>query len=622
MQTFRTIMTGVVVLCVARAGFGQHYYGGGRAIPLKVDTTKVTIKFDGGFGVNDQELLLASIDRVVAVVTDDHCIDGFIACSLSTGQNYGGFLDSVNAIDGVYLVEPYYRNELDSVFLVGTTFYVAFNDGVTQSQIDSINAQFKVVIDHAIESMPNAFALRNTDSSGLGLLDLANGYYELDETVFSHPLFGVWIRPQQYKLYDYYNSYQWHTKRVIGSFNSASVWDFAGLTRSVIVAVLDVGFMAHEDLPSSSMVQGFDYADGDSNYAPGIHPLASHGNGCTGIIAASHTTDSASGLHDSTGIISLDPHVKIMPVKIFRDNGSSTGITPEQLGNAIYWAWGNGAEVMSNSWGYGLTCPPGLDYDYLSGMIERATRDGRGGRGTPMIFAAGNGGGVIQGVLYPACLEASLAVGAIDIVDGPWYYSSYGWDLDIVAPSGDYCLQGDVWTLDLPGKYLANPSVTSNCGDPVTWSCPPGANDWDYDCNFGGTSAACPVAAGVAALLLAKDSTLTAHAVYDILRYSAETTLFWGSFTPPDIALGYGRVDAFRAVLSLAHGDLDNSNGLNVADLTFLVAYLFLGGAAPFPSVLLGDCDCDGDVDSADLTFLVAALFQGGPYPPKPCFAY
>ncbi|MFH1373702.1 MAG: hypothetical protein ABII79_07905 [bacterium] len=64
-------------------------------------------------------------------------------------------------------------------------------------------------------------------------------------------------------------------------------------------------------------------------------------------------------------------------------------------------------------------------------------------------------------------------------------------------------------------------------------------------------------------------------------------------------------------------GDADYSMGLDVGDLTYLVAYLFQGGPAP-PCLEEGDVDGSGAIDVGDLTYLVAYLFQGGPAPP-PC---
>jgi len=64
-------------------------------------------------------------------------------------------------------------------------------------------------------------------------------------------------------------------------------------------------------------------------------------------------------------------------------------------------------------------------------------------------------------------------------------------------------------------------------------------------------------------------------------------------------------------------GDVDGSESINVADLTYLVDYLFKGG--PPPSCLAdGDNDGSGIVNVADLTYLVDYLFKDGP-DPVPC---
>ncbi len=66
-------------------------------------------------------------------------------------------------------------------------------------------------------------------------------------------------------------------------------------------------------------------------------------------------------------------------------------------------------------------------------------------------------------------------------------------------------------------------------------------------------------------------------------------------------------------------GDINNDGDLNVADLTYLVEWLFKGGPAP---VIMNSADvnasCSHDVD--DLTYLVAFLFQSGPTPLPGCF--
>lgn len=61
-------------------------------------------------------------------------------------------------------------------------------------------------------------------------------------------------------------------------------------------------------------------------------------------------------------------------------------------------------------------------------------------------------------------------------------------------------------------------------------------------------------------------------------------------------------------------GDVDGSGDINVADLVFLVDYVFKGG--PPPEILeSGDVNCSSDINVADLTFLVDYLFKGGSAP-------
>ena len=65
-------------------------------------------------------------------------------------------------------------------------------------------------------------------------------------------------------------------------------------------------------------------------------------------------------------------------------------------------------------------------------------------------------------------------------------------------------------------------------------------------------------------------------------------------------------------------GDVDGTYGVFVSDLTFMVNYIFKGGAAPIPQET-GDVNCDYNVNVADLSYLVNFLFKGGSEP-DPCF--
>ncbi len=64
-------------------------------------------------------------------------------------------------------------------------------------------------------------------------------------------------------------------------------------------------------------------------------------------------------------------------------------------------------------------------------------------------------------------------------------------------------------------------------------------------------------------------------------------------------------------------GNVDGLAGINVADLAYLVAYLFDSGLAP-PCYEEGNADGDDGINVVDLTYLVDYLFFNGPAPP-PC---
>jgi hypothetical protein len=65
-------------------------------------------------------------------------------------------------------------------------------------------------------------------------------------------------------------------------------------------------------------------------------------------------------------------------------------------------------------------------------------------------------------------------------------------------------------------------------------------------------------------------------------------------------------------------GDADPNEGINVADVVYLINYIFKGGPAPEP-LCKGDADGDGAVNIADAVYLVNYIFKGGPAPVEDC---
>jgi len=64
-------------------------------------------------------------------------------------------------------------------------------------------------------------------------------------------------------------------------------------------------------------------------------------------------------------------------------------------------------------------------------------------------------------------------------------------------------------------------------------------------------------------------------------------------------------------------GDPDYTQTINVADLVYLVDYIFRGGSFPV-SIQAGDANSDLSVLISDLTYMVDYIFKGGPPPATP----
>lgn len=248
--------------------------------------------------------------------------------------------------------------------------------------------------------------------------------------------------------------------------------------------------------------------------------------------------------------------------------------------------------------------------DDLGFEIGQAFTLGRDGKGCGLFFSAGNTGDNRPG-LYPVSLPEVISVGAIGPDDSLWYYSSYT-KVDVVAPSGT-ADDSPIWSLDqmdslgaiYPGSYYT-------CSDPP---------DYDYLCIFSGTSAAQPVAAGTAALVLSRRPDLPVDSLYKVIRLSADPNLRDTITNPPDQKYGYGMVHPLRALLAVSRGDANNSGTINILDATYLISFLYKGEPAPTPDYLMGDANCSGVVSILDVTYIQAYLYGGAPMPPI-CFNY
>ncbi|MGG9970725.1 S8 family peptidase [Ferruginibacter sp. SUN002] len=352
------------------------------------------------------------------------------------------------------------------------------------------------------------------------IFDLANQFYESGNSYWCHPNF--WTPIEKYTNDPLFTS-QYYLKNtgqnggVAGmDINVEGAWAMTQGNSNIKVAVIDQGVEEHEDM-TGRVLAGYTPRDPNGNGKP-VGGGSAHGQACAGIVAA--TKD------NNIGISGIAPLVKIVPVNIFYG-----GETQNDLAAAINWAWNQGqADVLSNSWGFG---DPSAYFDVIANAIQNARINGRGGKGSIVVFASGNA--YDRTARFPGNVNGVISVGGVDKSGTLWNYSCGGASLDLVTPTGDVNNWGDVAATDRMG----NNGYTSG----------------NYTNTFGGTSAACPQVAGVAALILSANSALNENEVANILRNTA-TDMGASGF---DNDFGYGRLNACKAVSKAIESNLSIS---------------------------------------------------------------
>jgi serine protease len=446
-----------------------------------------------------------------------------------------------------------------------------------------------------------------TRESDLDVLTLANLYVE--SGVASYAKAGMSTRIKlAWEPNDPYWQYQWYLNNPLGQGHDIELdkaFDYTIPSNDVIVAISDDGFVLHEDIDSTRIIDYQNYYDTLENCLP--EGTVAHGMSCLGIIAAR--------ISNSIGVSGIaSNHVRIIGQKIFYwDDYYEYYLcaSDEMLAKAVDDAVEAGAKVLSCSWAcedtVGGIC--GLTNLQLALLLADSA-------GVSIVASSGNYGveappGCIG---WPASMPEAIAVGATKATDAHWPYSQYGEELDVVAPSGDIDYEtGSIWTLDQMTGLGYNPTYVT---------CNP--QNTNYMCTFGGTSAACPEVAGIIALLRARRTDLTADQLKLVIRYSSNRTSYGQSFD--DTArvndyYGWGRVDADRALMAVVRGDANNDGTIDISDVVRLVTYWNDDYPTPQPHLGVGDVNCDGSVDVGDIVYLVNRIFNSGP-PPMICYHY
>ena len=277
--------------------------------------------------------------------------------------------------------------------------------------------------------------------------------------------------------------YQWHLRNTGArggtagiDLNVAPAWDnFRGA--GVRIGIIDDGLdLLHPDLlPNADTINDHDFNDNDDDPSPAAGDT--HGTAVAGLAAATG--------NNGTGGSGAAPEATLVGLRLL-------GGPQSDAGDAAAFAWKNDViQIKSNSWGPdddGATIEgPGT---LANAAIQDGIATGRGGNGTLFFWSAGNGG-VADNANFDGYANSiyTIALGTVTDAGTQAPYSESGANIIGVVPSDGGAQM--LTTTDVHGAGGYNDGfVAGNFTDP------------NYTNNFGGTSAAAPLGAGVAALVL------------------------------------------------------------------------------------------------------------------------
>ncbi len=428
--------------------------------------------------------------------------------------------------------------------------FVKFEDRIEPEACEAVLREHSLSIKEKLSYATNAYFVATAEGTGQAVFDIAEKLRARADVQYCHPeLIRRRARKQLFPQ-------QWHLKKTqlngVTIDAHAHVEEAHGLSQGegITIAIIDDGVdIDHPEFAGSGKVVAPRDATGQNNdprprdqIGSGPDKGDNHGTACSGVACAN-------GSHGASGVA---PKARLMPIRL------QSGLGSQREADAFSWAAANGADVISCSWG-----PEDGDWwdandprhrervplpDSTRLAIENVLRTGRNGKGCVVLFAAGNGNESVDNDGY-ASNPGVVAVAACNDRGTRSVYSDFGQSVWCAFPSNDIGhapfqnpppLTPGIWTTDRSGSAGYNVGKIAD-GD--------GAGNFSND--FGGTSSACPGAAGVAALVLAINPALKWNEVKDLFRRACDRIDPQGGgydASGHSDKYGFGRLNAFAAV--------------------------------------------------------------------------
>jgi len=499
---------GAVLACIAstdafaRAGGGDlAYTHDGESRALAVDTGAIVVRH----AFDDAALVAVPLAKV-GVTTAVHAwyLPDAAAVEVPPAERspreVHALVTDLAVEDGIAFASPRLLDPDGNALVLTNELLVAFEPTVGDVLARQLLLPYGEVLERDPAGLAGTYLVRTEFRSGYDVLAASEVLAARPETRWCDPNFLLEVTRDHVPNDPLFPS-QWALSNSgqlggPGGFDldAPDAWDLTTGDASIVVAVLDDG--VQQDHPDLSQLPGVDFTGSGTNGGPDT-ACDRHGTAVAGCIAA--------GIDNGIGTTGVAPGVRVQGLKVITTstvcNGQGVFQTSWFL-DALEHCRTSGVRVTNTSLGFAPVTA--ITSKFAS------TRD----EGIVHFASSGNSGGAIG---YPASAPAVNAVGAIAADGTLASFSCFGSEQAFVAPGQV------VWTIDRSGTD--------------------GYAGADYT-TLSGTSFASPFTAGVAALVLSVDATLSAAEVETVM---ANTALDLGA-SGHDAAFGHGLVRAGAAV--------------------------------------------------------------------------
>lgn len=502
----------------------------GEKIELKKADNQFTTLFQKGVDLTQKPSLKKALKRA-------ELVGNVTLFKVDSGQR-DPVMDAIRKDkDSVFCHHVYQAVEdTESHYVLTDEIIVQFKENISTKRITELIEKYHLEIIHEYSDHANNFILRVTPDSGANPIKISNRLYAEGVTEYAEP--NIIVQYQKFfEPDDEFFREQWHLKNQGGvelvpgaDVSAPEAWNITTGSRSIIVAVIDDGFdLDHPDLQGDGKIVAPidfrfrippDFFNPNPEVISDREPLPEgndyHGTPCAGVAVA----EIGEGK-----VVGVAPDCALMPIRWpFQSTDSMTAAM-------FTHAYLSGAGVISCSWGPGKGINP-ISSKFSQVLHDAATK-GRGGKGCLIFFAAGNDNVPIKDTINDQrhfngeCAHPDvIAVAACTSLNKKAAYSGWGHEISVCAPSNNFW-PGDV-SRKLPGRGI----VTTDNGEHGS-----GFSQGLYTSQFGGTSSATPLAAGVAALIISANPSLTAAQVREILESTADKI----EDHDPDPQLGFAK---------------------------------------------------------------------------------